>query len=215
MHHLCTIWRAWAWRLACLVHTPTTVFSRLQYYADVRQTLMTSFVQKAVFFWDNGTTAIYDRLQVQWADSIDGPWGSAAKGARTYVTEGAGGGGTSGFSPEDPFVWKDNKGRFHMLINSNSGHHNCAAKVPCGGHLWSEDGLEWSKPHTPAFGTIVHQADGTTNVYDYCERPQIAQRPDGTPLAFYFGHGYSKVENVALMFCQDGDEDADCVTTVQ
>jgi len=169
----------------------------------------------AVFFWPNGTAAIYDRTSVMWSDSIDGPWGRAAKGQRTYVSQGAGSGGTPGFNPEDPFVWKDNKNRFHMLINSNSGHSNCAAKVPCGGHLWSEDGLEWSKPHTPAFGTIVHMADGTTDVYDYCERPQIAQTPDGTPLTFYFGHGYSKVENVALMFCQDGDADADCVTTVE
>ena len=167
------------------------------------------------YLFTAGTTAIYDRLSVTWSDSIDGPWDKAAKGTRTYISEGAGSGGTPGFSPEDPFVWRDDKGRFHMLINSNSGHSNCAAKVPCGGHLWSEDGLEWSKPHTPAFGTIVHQSDGTTSVYDYCERPQIAQKPDGTPLTFYFGHGYSNVENVALMFCQDGDTDEDCVTTVQ
>jgi hypothetical protein len=102
-----------------------------------------------------------------------------------------------------------------MLINSNSGHNNCKSGVPCGGTLWSEDGLEWSKPHTPAFGTIVHMEDGSTNVCDYSERPQIAQQADGTPLTFYFGCGYKDVENIALMFCQDGDKDEDCVTTVQ
>ena len=38
---------------------------------------------------------------------------------------------------------------------------------------------------------------------------------NGTPLTFYFGHGYTLVENVTLMFCQDGDKDEDCVTTAQ
>jgi hypothetical protein len=33
----------------------------------------------AVFFWSNGTTAIYDRTRVTWSDSIDGPWGGAVR----------------------------------------------------------------------------------------------------------------------------------------
>ena len=163
----------------------------------------------AVYFWTNGTTAIYDRDKVTWAPSIDGPW----LHTRTYISTVKTPTGT--MKPEDPFVWKDAKNRFHMLINANSGHYNCKASIPCGGHLWSEDGLEWSLPYIPAFGTIVHMEDGTNVTYDYSERPQIAQMSNGTPLTFYFGHGYKLVENVALMFCQDGDKDEDCVTTVQ
>ena len=74
--------------------------------------------------------------------------------------------------PEDPHVWRDPRG-FHMLFNANSGHGNCHASVPCGGHAWSNDGLSWSKPKIPSFGTIVHYVDNTTTTYDYVERPQV------------------------------------------
>ena len=102
---------------------------------------------------------------------------------------------TGSMHPEDPGVWRDNKGRFHvvnqpdsarksltflqydfveyheqassvliliknflsqMLFNANSGHSHCKAGVPCGGHAWSKDGLSWSEPHIPAFGTLIH-----------------------------------------------------------
>jgi len=41
------------------------------------------------------------------------------------------------------------------------------------GHTWSLDGLSWSNPVIPAFGTIVHYTDNTTSTFDYCERPQV------------------------------------------
>ena len=100
-----------------------------------------------------------------------------------------------------------------MLFNANSGHTNCRAGVPCGGHAWSMDGLSWSLPYWPAFGTITHYQDNTTARWDYVERPQVSQEPDGTPLTFFAGHGYSGIHTLALMFCQEGD--TDCVTTVQ
>ena len=112
-------------------------------------------------------------------------------------------------------VWRDEKGRFHMLFNANSGHSNCPATIPCGGHAWSRDGLSWSKPHIPAFGTVVHFEDSTTQVFDYVERPQVVQEKDGKPLALFVGHGYTNIHTLSMMFCQDGDADADCVTTVR
>jgi hypothetical protein len=33
----------------------------------------------AVFFWSNGTAAIYDRTSVTWSDSINGPWANAVR----------------------------------------------------------------------------------------------------------------------------------------
>ena len=95
-------------------------------------------------------------------------------------------------------VWRDEKGRFHMLFNANSDHSNCPATIPCGGHAWSRDGLSWSKPHIPAFGTIVHFEDNTTQIFDYVERPQISQDDDGKPLALFVGHGYGGVHNLAI-----------------
>ena len=62
-----------------------------------------------------------------------------------------------------------------MLFNANSGHGHCSSGVPCGGHAWSKDGLTWSIPTIPAFGTIVHYQDGTTVDWDYVERPQVVQ----------------------------------------
>ena len=45
---------------------------------------------------------------------------------------------------------------------------------------------------------------------------QVALDKDGmTPLTLFTGHGYSDIHNLAVMFCQDGDKDSDCVTTVQ
>eukprot|EP00658_Telonema_sp_P-2_P052700 TRINITY_DN4095_c0_g1_i1.p1 TRINITY_DN4095_c0_g1~~TRINITY_DN4095_c0_g1_i1.p1 ORF type:complete len:311 (+),score=24.15 TRINITY_DN4095_c0_g1_i1:366-1298(+) len=158
----------------------------------------------APFFFDNGTTLIYGRTDVHWAPSIDGPWDPSHK--RTTVP-------VSGkMVPEDPFVWREPRG-FHMLFNANSGHSNCAAKTPCGGHAWSRDGLAWSVPTIPAFGTIVHYEDNSTRVYDYVERPQIVQDTNGRPLTLFVGHGYSDIHTLAIMFCQEGDDD--CVTMIQ
>ena len=99
-----------------------------------------------------------------------------------------------------------------VALTKRGGMHACMASVqPCAGIVCA--GLSWSKPTVPAFGTIVHYTDNTTAVYDYCERPQIAQEPDGTPLTLFVGHGYTGIHTLALMFCQDGD--VDCVTTVQ
>ena len=89
------------------------------------------------------------------------------------------------------------------------------AGVPCGGHSWSTDGLSWSKPQIPSFGTIVHYVDNTTTTYDYVERPQVVQGEDGEPITFFAGHGYSNIHNIAINFCRDGDKDLDCVTTVE
>jgi hypothetical protein len=115
--------------------------------------------------------------------------------------------------PEDPYVWRDRRGNFHMLFNANSGHGHCQPKVPCGGHAWSKDGLTWSQPSIPSFGPIIHYVDNSTTTFDYVERPQIVQEADGTPLTLYVGHGYGNVNNLAIMFCQEGD--TDCVTTIQ
>lgn len=159
----------------------------------------------APFYFPNGTTLIYGRTDVHVANSTDGPY---VRYGTTVPVEGK-------MKPEDPHVWRDARG-FHMLFNANSGHSNCRSGVPCGGHAWSNDGLSWSKPKILSFGTIVHYEDNSTVTYGYMERPQVALDKDGkTPLTFFTGHGYSDIHNLAVMFCQDGDKDSDCVTTVQ
>jgi hypothetical protein len=156
------------------------------------------------FFFENGTTLIFDRTSVVVGQSLDGPWDSQHR--PTVAVNGS-------MHPEDPGVYRDQRGNFHMLFNANSGHSNCRAGTPCGGHAWSHDGLTWSAPYWPAFGTITHYVDNTTAQWNYVERPQIAQMTDGTPLTFFAGHGYGGIHTLAFMFCQSGD--TDCVTTVQ
>jgi hypothetical protein len=68
---------------------------------------------------------------------------------------------------------------------------------------------------THTLSHILYTLHILTQVFDYVERPQIAQDKDGKPLALFVGHGYSGVHNLAMVFCQAGDSDADCVTAVQ
>jgi len=156
----------------------------------------------APYFFENGTTLLFDRTSVRWAPAIDGDYANK----RTTVAQ------NGSMHPEDPGVWRDHRG-FHMLFNANSGHSHCASGVPCGGHAWSKDGLEWSAPLIPSFGTIVHYDDGSTVTWDYVERPQIAQEDDGTPLTLFLGQSYKSSHTLAVNFCQKGD--TDCVTTIQ
>lgn len=156
------------------------------------------------YFFDNGTTLLFDRTSVLVAPSIDGPWNGTS--LPTVVVNGT-------LRPEDPGVYRDHRGNFHMVFNANSGHAHCPAQQPCGGHSWSYDGLTWAVPTVPAFGTIVHYQDNSTVTYDYCERPQVLQDDNGVPLTFFAGHGYSDIHTLAINFCQAGD--TDCVTTVQ
>ena len=44
---------------------------------------------------------------------------------------------------------------------TDHGHGNCAAGIPCGVHAWSTNGLDWSLPTIPAFGTRVPMIDGS------------------------------------------------------
>ena len=159
------------------------------------------------FFFRNGTTLLFDRTSVSWAPAVDSPKVEWRKTATVKAN------GT--MRPEDPGVWRDARGNFHMLFNANSGHSHCGKGVPCGGHSWSRDGLSWSQPTIPAFGTIVHYDDGTTVNWDYVERPQVVQDAEGAPLTLFLSQSYASSHSLAIMFCQDKDSDTDCVTTVQ
>lgn len=108
---------------------------------------------------------------------------------------------------EDPAIFEDPRGNLHMLTNVNTGHHRCAANVPCGGHAWSEDGLTWSDTYIGAFGPNMLVDDGSkagyTQKLGYVERPQVAQLVPGTPpLALFVAAGYThRSYNWAQKFC--------------
>jgi hypothetical protein len=117
---------------------------------------------------------------------------------------------------EDPAVWRDPRGRFHLFSNVGTWHARCAAGVPCGGHAWSLDGLTWSDQYIGAFGPVVRWVNGSYFVGAYAERPQILQDADGTPLAFFTGfgmHNYTDSHHFAQLFCTPGAAPGTCGPT--
>ena len=61
---------------------------------------------------------------------------------------------------EDPSVFQDHRGNFHMLINALPG--GCQPKLQQGGHAWSKDGVVWSEPRVGAYNTTVEFTDGSS-----------------------------------------------------
>lgn len=105
---------------------------------------------------------------------------------------------------EDPSVFQDPRGNFHLLTNINTYHRHCAAGVACGGHAHSRDGLTWSDLYVGAFGPVFTFQNGTVYRSAYVERPQVVQDPEGVPVAFFVGTGigsYSNSVSWAQKFC--------------
>ena len=106
---------------------------------------------------------------------------------------------------EDPSVFVDPRGNWHMLTNVNTCHRRCAQGVECGGHAWSADaGETWSNLTVGAFGPFITLANGSTSANAYVERPLVTLDDDGTPLALYLGMGRSSYLDSCLwpqLFC--------------
>lgn len=105
---------------------------------------------------------------------------------------------------EDPNVFVDPRGNYHLLTNINTCHTRCPRGVECGGHAWSRDGLAFSELHVGAFGPYITFANGTGWPNAYAERPLVTQNNDGSPLAFYVGLGRSEYHdccNWGMLFC--------------
>jgi len=82
---------------------------------------------------------------------------------------------------EDPSVFKDHRGNYHMLFNALP--YRCVPKHQQGGHAWSEDGFNWSVPRIGAFHNTIRFTDGSSMKCERRERPQMVLGEDGRPLA--------------------------------
>lgn len=80
---------------------------------------------------------------------------------------------------EDPSVFIDHRGNFHMLTNALPG--GCKPKKVAGGHAWSRDGWNWSEPRVGAFNTTVIFTDGSNMTCSRRERPQMMLDNQGKP----------------------------------
>jgi len=94
------------------------------------------------------------------------------KGPYTRVVEGS----LFTVSNEDPFVWRDTNGHFHMLTHYFAGG---------GGHAFSADGVNWKFGGVGYNQTVVWD-DGTTTKLGRRERPQVLIE-NGVPMYLFNG----------------------------
>ncbi|KAL7522082.1 hypothetical protein ACHAWX_006767, partial [Stephanocyclus meneghinianus] len=91
-----------------------------------------------------------------------------------------------GHTGEDPSVFVDQRGNYHMLFNALP--YKCVPKFQQGGHAWSKDGVNWSdRPRVGAFDTTIQFTDGTSIKCERRERPQMVLGTDGRPVALVTG----------------------------
>ena len=110
---------------------------------------------------------------------------------------------------EDPSVFIDHRGNWHMLLNALPWM--CVPKQQQGGHAWSRDGVTWSEPRVGAYTTTVEFTDGGSTTCDRRERPQMMLDPNGVPLALVTGVVGCPIQDVGSWY-RGGD---DAFTLVQ
>ena len=90
-----------------------------------------------------------------------------------------------GHTGEDPSVFRDHRGYYHMLFNALP--YKCVPKFQQGGHAWSLDGIKWSTPRIGAFNTTIQFTDGSGMTCERRERPQMVLDKDKKPIALVTG----------------------------
>lgn len=92
---------------------------------------------------------------------------------------------------EDPFVWRDKRGNFHMLLHSLEADGGFGSGPKVGRHAWAKNYTgPWTfGSQTLAFSTEVEYDDGTTINFYRRERPEVYFSDDGlmTPLLLTTG----------------------------
>jgi len=90
---------------------------------------------------------------------------------------------------EDPTLWFDRRGNWHILyhvycLKPFSEHKECYS-----GHAFSADGFEWTFSDVEPFNGTVDFADGTATTFSTRERPQVifAKGDSTTPVGFVGG----------------------------
>ena len=81
---------------------------------------------------------------------------------------------------EDPFLWRDTKGFYHVIFHKFTDEH-----PNCGGHAFSRDGVHWTLSNSVAFTTTVTTADGAEHAFQRRERPHLLFDDDGRPVYLY------------------------------
>lgn len=106
------------------------------------------------------------------------------------------------YCEEDPFMWQDTRGNWHVLYHrmfdpygpldpnwGKSRQHPPGSPVPkgwAGGHAFSRDGFTWST-WSRCYNTSVVLTNGTTVEHQRRERPKLLFDKEGHPTHLYNG----------------------------
>lgn len=136
---------------------------------------------------DKGSTSSSpkdERVSVAMAPSIYGPFVDSREAPAVDTHTG-----------EDPFIWQDERGHWHMLMHNMFGGG-------VGSHAFSRDAMMWTRSDVEPYTSVVAFTDGTTKNMKRRERPQLVLSPDGQPRYFSSGvmdqsdHAYTLVMKV-------------------
>ncbi|KHO00563.1 Glycosyl hydrolase family 43, five-bladed beta-propellor domain protein [Metarhizium album ARSEF 1941] len=92
---------------------------------------------------------------------------------------------------EDPFIWRDSRGTYHMLLHSLEPGGGFGDGPRVGRHAWARDYQgPWTLGNrTLAFSTEIKYDDGTVIDFHRRERPQLYFSEDGTMTPLFLGTG--------------------------
>ncbi len=126
----------------------------------------------------NGTFYVTTQatLQIQSSPSYEGPWAFFANITHPWPEA------ERPFNVEDPFLWVDKRGRWHILNHA----YNTTQSSSCGSshvsaHWFSLDGKDWHwSPQEPFSHTVTYE-DGSTHTFATMERPNLHFDAEGNP----------------------------------
>ena len=84
-------------------------------------------------------------------------------------------------SGEDPYLWQDERGHWHMLM------HNMGGSGGVGSHAYSADAVTWVRSGVAPYNATVSFVDGSAKKMRRRERPQLLLDGAGRPLYFTTG----------------------------
>jgi hypothetical protein len=98
---------------------------------------------------------------------------------------------------EDPYVWRDKRGNFHMLVHSLEAGGGFGHGPKVGRHAYARNwNGEWIYNNdTLAYSTYVTFTDGTATNYSRRERPQLFFSEDGDLTPFFMTNGVQEVHS--------------------
>eukprot|EP01048_Picozoa_sp_COSAG05_P015332 COSAG05_NODE_1836_length_3989_cov_3.352956_4_plen_472_part_00 len=126
----------------------------------------------SIFVLDNGTTILAGRTcsgpEHPWvakAPSWRGPFASIDNDSQPFPM----------LNAEDPFMWRDTRGNYHMLHHWQAGDHN---RYYNGGHSFSRDALSWTFSNTSSYSKNITwskplRSGDRWTVFERRERPGL------------------------------------------